>query len=86
MLWHADSTFKEVPSLCSVLTAREVPTTGGDTEFASTRAVYEALDPSIQARLNGCVVEHDFTWSRAQSAVFNKAQRAENPPAPPGSD
>ena len=82
MLWHADSTFKEVPSLCSVLTAREVPATGGNTEFASTRAVYEALDPPIQARLDGCVVEHDFTWSRAQSGfVFNKAQRAENPPA-----
>ena len=82
MLWHADSTFKEVPSLCSVLTAREVPPTGGDTEFACTRAVYETLDPAIQVRLDGCVVEHDFTWSRARSGfVFNDAQRAENPPA-----
>ena len=82
MLWHADSTFKEIPSLCSMLTAREVPSTGGDTEFASTRAVYEALDPATQARLDGCVVEHDFAWSRARSGfVFNDAQRAENPPA-----
>ena len=82
MLWHADSTFKEVPSLCSVLTAREVPPTGGDTEFTSTRAAYESLDPATQARLDGCVVEHDFTWSRARSGfVFNDAQRAETPPA-----
>ena len=82
MLWHADSTFKAIPSLCSMLTAREVPPTGGDTEFTSTRAVYEALDPATQARLDGCVVEHDFAWSRARSGfVFNDAQRAENPPA-----
>ena len=82
MLWHADSTFKEIPSLCSMLTAREVPHTGGDTEFASTRTVYEALDPATQARLDGCVVEHDFAWSRARSGfVFNDAQRAENAPA-----
>ena len=36
MRWHADSTFKQTPSLCSVLTARKVPPSGGATEFAST--------------------------------------------------
>src|SRR5690554_5965616 len=41
--WHADSTFKRTPSLCSILTAREVPSEGGNTEFVSTRAAYEAL-------------------------------------------
>ena len=43
MLWHADSTFKAIPSLCSVLTARTVPPEGGATEFASTRAAYKSL-------------------------------------------
>ena len=28
MLWHADSTFKRVPSLCSILSAREIPDEG----------------------------------------------------------
>ena len=37
MLWHSDSTFKTVPSLCSILSAREIPPVGGATEFASTR-------------------------------------------------
>lgn len=82
MLWHADSTFKTTPSLCSVLTAREAPPVGGDTEFASTRAAFEALDDDTRTRLQGCVVEHDFAWSRARSGfIFSDAQRAETPPA-----
>jgi alpha-ketoglutarate-dependent 2,4-dichlorophenoxyacetate dioxygenase len=36
-LWHSDSSFKPVPSLCSLLSARIVPPEGGATEFASTR-------------------------------------------------
>ncbi len=40
MLWHSDSSFKPVPSLCSLLTGRIVPPEGGATEFASARAAY----------------------------------------------
>ena len=64
-LWHADSTFKPVPSLCSILTAREVPTTGGNTEFVSTRAAYEALTADEQRELDPLTVVHDFSESRA---------------------
>jgi alpha-ketoglutarate-dependent 2,4-dichlorophenoxyacetate dioxygenase len=31
-LWHADSTFKSVPALASVLSARIIPAHGGETE------------------------------------------------------
>ena len=37
-LWHSDSSFKPVPSLCSLLSARIVPPEGGNTEFATMRA------------------------------------------------
>ncbi len=63
-LWHADSSFKPIPSLCSVLSAREVPPVGGATQFASTRAAYEELDEAVQARLADAIVEHDFSYSR----------------------
>ncbi len=82
MHWHADSTFKKTPSLCSVLTAREVPPEGGATEFCSTQVLYETLDAGTRDKLDGCIVEHDFAWSRARFGfVFSDAQRAENPPA-----
>src|SRR5688500_14020502 len=38
--WHTDSSFKRVPSLCSLLSARIVPPEGADTEFATMRAAW----------------------------------------------
>ncbi len=43
-LWHSDSSFKAVPAKYSLLSARIVPSAGGDTEFADMRAAYDALD------------------------------------------
>ena len=42
-LWHTDSSFKYQPARVSLLSAREVPPEGGETEFADLRAAYEAL-------------------------------------------
>lgn len=81
MLWHADSTFKPVPSLCSVLSARELPEEGGATEFVSTRVAYESLSDSEKAALDGLVVEHDFIFSRGRVGfAFSEEERAEFPP------
>jgi alpha-ketoglutarate-dependent 2,4-dichlorophenoxyacetate dioxygenase len=64
MLWHSDSSFKQVLSRCSILSAREIPAVGGATEFASTRAAYETLDADRQRELQGLNVEHDIVYSR----------------------
>ena len=55
MLWHSDSSFKTVPSLCSILTGRIVPPEGGATEFASGRAAYPSLpdEPEAPRRARG---------------------------------
>jgi len=42
-MWHSDSSFKRVPALASLLSGREVPPAGGNTEFASMRAAYADL-------------------------------------------
>src|SRR5580704_12685325 len=39
-LWHTDSSFKAVPALTSVLSARTIPDHGGETEFVSTRLAF----------------------------------------------
>lgn len=80
-LWHADSTFKETPSLCSILSAREVPPVGGATEFVSTRAAHEALPPKRQAELEDLVVEHDLLHSRREIGFhFTAEEAAQTPP------
>lgn len=82
MLWHADSSFKAIPSRCSVLTAREVPTEGGATGFCSTRAAYESLTSEEQAALEGLIVEHSIVYSRRLVGFeFTEAEAATMPGA-----
>lgn len=82
MLWHSDSSFKPVPSLCSLLSARIVPPEGGATEFASTRSAYPALPEALKRRSKDAVAVHDFSWSRDQvrPGFFTEKERAEYPP------
>jgi alpha-ketoglutarate-dependent 2,4-dichlorophenoxyacetate dioxygenase len=82
MLWHSDSSFKAVPSLCSLLSARIVPPEGGATEFASARAAYPSLPEALRRRVEDAVVVHDFAWSRDQirPGFFTAEERAVYPP------
>src|SRR5204862_5326358 len=65
-LWHTDSSFKHVPAKCSLLSAREIPPAGGETEFADMRAAYDALAKAKKRQLDGLVVEHSIFRSRSQ--------------------
>jgi alpha-ketoglutarate-dependent 2,4-dichlorophenoxyacetate dioxygenase len=82
MLWHSDSSFKKVPSLCSLLSARIVPPEGGATEFAHTRSGYAALPDAMKRQVAPLTVIHDFSWSRDQirPGFFSDKERAEFPP------
>lgn len=51
--WHTDHSYDQVPALGSMLYAREVPKTGGDTMFASMYAAYDALSDGLKATLDG---------------------------------
>src|SRR2546425_2726867 len=82
MLWHSDSSFKAVPPLCSLLSARIVPPEGGATEFASGRAAYPSLPEDVKRRVETAVAVHDFSWSRDQirPGFFTEKERAVYPP------
>ena len=58
--WHTDSSYKAVPSKGSVLTARIVPTEGGETEFAEMRAAYDALAPAMRTYLADKRAVHSY--------------------------
>ncbi len=81
-VWHTDSSFKPVPALASLLSAREIPAEGGDTEYASMRAAYDALPDADKAALRGWVAVHDFAWSRSRvdPTLMSDAERAAHPP------
>ena len=63
-LWHTDSSFRQKSATYSMLSGREVPPVGADTEFADMRAAYDALPPSTKARLQGLRVHHSIAHSR----------------------
>src|SRR5215468_7977376 len=65
-LWHTDSSFKAVSAKYSLLSARIVPSAGGNTEFADMRAAYDALDPEIKAEIEDLITKHSLLFSRGQ--------------------
>lgn len=58
--WHSDVTWRECPSLGSVLRAVEVPAVGGDTLWADMAAAYDNLTPQMKDFLDGKVAVHDW--------------------------
>jgi alpha-ketoglutarate-dependent 2,4-dichlorophenoxyacetate dioxygenase len=63
-LWHSDSSFKAVPSKYSLLSARQIPSVGGNTEFADMRAAYDALDHETRGEIQDLVCLHSQIYSR----------------------
>jgi alpha-ketoglutarate-dependent 2,4-dichlorophenoxyacetate dioxygenase len=68
-LWHTDSSFKRVPALTSILSARIIPARGGETEYVSTRLAFERLDAPMRDKLEKSFAWHDYAHSRSQIAA-----------------
>jgi alpha-ketoglutarate-dependent 2,4-dichlorophenoxyacetate dioxygenase len=64
-LWHSDSSFKPVPAKYSILSARRIPPTGGNTEFADMRAAYDALDDATKREIHDLICLHSQLYSRS---------------------
>src|ERR1700738_3506287 len=81
-LWHTDSSFKRVPALTSILSARVIPARGGETEYVSTRLAFERLDAALRNRLENSFAWHDYAHSRSQIApdLATLEERAALPP------
>jgi alpha-ketoglutarate-dependent 2,4-dichlorophenoxyacetate dioxygenase len=81
-LWHTDSCFKDPPSLASVLSVRVVPSSGGETEFASKRLGWERLPEATRARLHDAFAWHDYAHSRGKISkrIISERERSTLPP------
>ena len=82
-LWHSDSSFRQKTSTWSLLHARVIPPSGGDTYFADTRAAYDALPDAMKKKLDGLQAEHSIWYSRSQRGGYvpTESERAARPPA-----
>ncbi|THD68550.1 TauD/TfdA family dioxygenase [Phenylobacterium sp.] len=81
--WHSDVTWREAPSLGSILRCLECPPVGGDTLFADMYAAYDGLKDDVKDAIEGRFAVHDFAHfrrglrkqgkSEAEIDAFNKA-------------
>jgi alpha-ketoglutarate-dependent 2,4-dichlorophenoxyacetate dioxygenase len=76
-LWHTDASFQDPAGRYSMLSAKVLPPTGADTEFADMRAAYDALDPATKTRLEGLRVHHSIAHSRQTLGFEFSAAEAE---------
>jgi taurine dioxygenase len=58
--WHTDLTFQPDTPFLSVLHAREVPETGGDTLWANMYVAFDTLPPEIQTLVSRLSAVHDM--------------------------
>lgn len=58
--WHSDLSYKERPSLGSLLHAQELPAEGGDTLFANQHLAWEHLPEALRVATLGRRAEHAY--------------------------
>ena len=58
--WHTDQQYYPRTSLLTMLSAVELPESGGDTEFANMIAAYDALSDDTKSRLNGLMAVYSY--------------------------
>jgi len=82
-LWHTDSSFRQRSAAWSMLHARVIPPAGGDTEFADTRAAYDALPEAMKTKIEGLIAEHSIWHSRANLGGYTPTEEERKlcPPA-----
>ena len=68
-LFHADSSFNDLPSKWSMLRGIIVPPERGDTQFVDLRHVYDAMPQVMKDRIEGLVAEHSFAASRIKGGA-----------------
>jgi len=62
--WHIDGCTDDIPIMATMLSAHEIDSSGGDTEFASTYAAYDDLSDDEQERCLALCVLHSFEASQ----------------------
>jgi taurine dioxygenase len=64
--WHSDLSYKETPSLGSLLHAQELPQEGGDTLFSNMHLLWDTLPAYLRRAVEGRRAEHTYLAQYAE--------------------
>ena len=78
--WHTDHSYDHEPALGSVLVARELPDSGGDTKFASMYKAYETLPEDLKSRIEGRTAIHSgkHVFGEGPDSYYNSSDAGDH--------
>lgn len=62
--WHSDLSYTNIPTLCTMLYAVEIPKTGGDTKWSNMYRAYDVLSDRMKRKVDGLHARHTFNRFR----------------------
>lgn len=81
--WHTDHSYDQVPARGSILVAREVPESGGDTHFVDVGAAFESLSEGLKDTLRGLRAVHSSAFAFSEELLDALELRDRLSPSPP---
>ena len=84
--WHTDSSYRYIPSYCSLLYGIEVlpdEAEGGETEFSNMFLAYDALSDAMKRRLEPLHMVHYYEFGRRIFPQLPPVSQAESDFVPP---
>ena len=76
--WHTDSSFRAIPAMASLLSAKEAPEGEGETCFASMRVAYKAMPEGRKKSLEGMRAIHSYAYSVSLFGELGVTQEEKN--------
>ncbi len=73
--YHTDHSNAANPPKATILHAKSLPKTGGDTQFVNMARAFETLDIDIQKRINGLKAEHVYQSSHSSRKLVGLTEK-----------
>ena len=73
--WHTDHSYDQIPALGSILLAKEIPSNGGDTLFASMYKAYESLSNGMKVTLESLNAIHSSRHIFGEGSDYSKSSK-----------
>ncbi|MEC8837667.1 MAG: TauD/TfdA family dioxygenase [Pseudomonadota bacterium] len=74
--WHTDHSYDQVPAMGSVLVARALPPSGGDTLWAHMGAAYDALSDDLKQEIEGLEAYHSADHIYEEDGLYAQTDMA----------
>ena len=74
--WHTDHSYDQIPAMGSVLVARTLPPSGGDTLWAHMGAAYDALSDDLKQEIEGLEAYHSADHIYEEDGLYAQTDMA----------